>query len=99
MKFGHLFEFHKIPEWYTEYVQYKDLRKKIDEFKSLVKEGHVRKLKGYWTINKKGQIFCIDFIQDFKSEIAAGNLSPRTLKKRARTISRVDESDVIGGTA
>lgn len=26
MKFGHLFEFHKIPEWYDEYVRYRDLR-------------------------------------------------------------------------
>jgi len=37
MKFGQLFEFWKIPEWYTEYMSYIDLREKIDEFKALRK--------------------------------------------------------------
>ena len=51
MKFGNLFEFHKIPEWYTEYVHYVLLRSLIDEFKSLRKLGLVRPLKGFYTIN------------------------------------------------
>jgi hypothetical protein len=54
MKFGHLFEFHKIPEWYTEYVHYKDLRDQIDQFKKFFKEGLVKPLNGYYTINKAG---------------------------------------------
>ena len=62
MKFGHLFEFHKIPEWYTEYLDYIALREKIDQFKELAKVESVRKLKGYYMINNKGQIYCIDFI-------------------------------------
>ena len=69
MKFGHLFEFHKIPEWYTEYVDYKELRALIDEFKALSKVEAVKKLKGYYMINNKGQIYCIDFIKNYKEDV------------------------------
>jgi SPX domain protein involved in polyphosphate accumulation len=54
MKFGHLFEFHKIPEWYTEYVHYKDLREQIDKFKAFCKDGLAKPLNGYYMINPKG---------------------------------------------
>ena len=54
MKFGHLFEFHKIPEWYTEYMQYKEMKSRIDTFKKLMTHGKTRKLKGYYMINKEG---------------------------------------------
>jgi len=54
MKFGHLFEYHKIPDWYTEYVHYRELKIKIDEFKALKKQSQVKQLKGYYTINKFG---------------------------------------------
>ena len=54
MKFGHLFEFHKIPEWYTEYVHYRDLKDRISDFKRRLKQDKVRKLKGYYMVNKKG---------------------------------------------
>ena len=37
MKFGQLFEFHKIPEWYTEYIDYKQLKEHISDFKKLKK--------------------------------------------------------------
>ena len=63
MKFGHLFEFHKIPDWYTEYVHYNELKEKIAEFKELRKSGSVKKLKGYYMINRHGQLYCIDFIK------------------------------------
>lgn len=69
MKFGQLFEFHKIPEWYTEYISYVDLREKIDEFKTLRKQGVVRLLRGYYMIGKQGQIFSIDFIKNYKEEV------------------------------
>lgn len=52
MKFGHLFEFHKIPDWYTEYVQYRELKTRIDTFKAMKKNGTIDKLKGYYMINK-----------------------------------------------
>ena len=51
MRFGEIFELHKIPEWYTEYMDYKALRLRIDEFKNLRKTGDTRKLKGYYMIN------------------------------------------------
>ena len=54
MKFGHLFEFHKIPDWYTEYVHYRELKVRIDEFKALKKLGSIDKLKGYYMINRQG---------------------------------------------
>lgn len=69
MKFGHLLEFHKIPEWYTQYCVYNDHKKRIDGFKDCVKKGYARKLKGYYTINKKGQIYCIDFIKNYKDDV------------------------------
>ena len=88
MKFGHLFEFHKIPDWYTEYVHYKELKLRIDEFKSLKKMGQVKQLKGYYMINKRGQIYSIDFIKDYKKRVnsreggAANDKSARLKKRR-----------------
>ena len=69
MKFGHLFEFHKIPEWYTEYLDYVELRSLIDDFKKLNKAERVKKLKGYYMVNNRGQIYCIDFIKNYKEQI------------------------------
>lgn len=63
MKFGHLFEFHKIPDWYTEYLHYNELKTKISDFKTMKKSGNVRQLKGYYMINKRGQLYSIDFIK------------------------------------
>ena len=88
MKFGHLFEFHKIPEWYTEYVDYKELRALIDDFKLLNKVEKVKKLKGYYMINDKGQLYCIDFIKNYKEDLKSiGSNSPKF------KVSRVAESD------
>ena len=35
-----------------------------DAIKAMKKAGTAKQLKGYYMINKKGQIYCIDFIQD-----------------------------------
>ena len=40
MKFGKQFEFHKIPEWYTDYVDYVRLKELISMFKKKVKSKH-----------------------------------------------------------
>jgi hypothetical protein len=82
MRFGFLLEFHKIPEWYTQYCLYHDHKKRIDEFRELVKEGTCRKLKGYYTINKKGQIYCIDFIKNYKDDVKQS----KGIKKRKLSI-------------
>jgi len=37
MKFGNQFEFHKIPEWYTEYLDYQKFKELIKAFKSRLK--------------------------------------------------------------
>ena len=37
MNFGSLLEHHKIPEWYTEYLSYKELSEEIAEFKISIK--------------------------------------------------------------
>jgi hypothetical protein len=37
MKFGVQFEFHKIPEWYSEYLDYVRFKKLIKDFKLKVK--------------------------------------------------------------
>ena len=37
MKFGVQFEFHKIPEWYTDYLDYIKLKKLISAFKAKIK--------------------------------------------------------------
>lgn len=37
MKFGVQFEFHKIPEWYSEYLDYRRFKGLIKKFKVKVK--------------------------------------------------------------
>ena len=34
MKFGEQLEYHKIPEWYTMYLNYESFKHKIESFKS-----------------------------------------------------------------
>ena len=82
MKFGHLFEFHKIPDWYTEYVHYRELKVRIDEFKALKKIAQIDKLKGYYMINKQGQIYCIDFIKDFQPKTKNEKMSKQRQKSQ-----------------
>ena len=82
MKFGHLFEYHKIPEWYTEYMHYKELKQRIDNFKNLTKVEKTRKLKGYYMVNKAGQFYCIDFIKDFSA-------TKNKLQRKARNSQNV----------
>ena len=44
MRFGSLLEFHKVPEWYTEYLDYIELRNLIDIHKQRIKLGKCAKL-------------------------------------------------------
>jgi len=60
MKFSAQFEFHKIPEWYSEYMDYKRLKAMIKRFKGKVSsnrnyfmmslEGNMQKLRGLYTL-------------------------------------------------
>ena len=91
MKFGQLFEFHKIPEWYNEYVHYIELRELIDQFKSFKKLGFVEPLNGYYTINNQGQIYSIDFIVNYKDDIQ------KNLKEGEATSSPVGRRRAMSG--
>ena len=99
MKFGHLFEFHKIPDWYTEYVHYKELKGRIEQFKALIGEGQTKSLKGYWMINKNGQLYSIDFIKDMKAAKADGHSKS---KQRVLSLSGLpihNSNDQLGGNS
>ena len=61
MKFGNLFEFHKIPEWYTEYLDYVEMRDRIDTFKKEVKVGSSKKLSGIYNLNATGSMMFVDY--------------------------------------
>ncbi len=46
MKFGQQFEFHKIPEWFEDYLSYKRLKQLLQKYSHRVKAGQAYKLKG-----------------------------------------------------
>ena len=92
MKFGQLLEQHKIPEWYTQYCVYNEHKKRINAFKEMAKKGMTRKLKGYYTINNKGQIYCIDFIKNYKEDVAK---KPAKLSVKKRTISSARKGSLV----
>lgn len=50
----------------------------------MAKQGITRKLKGYYTINAKGQIYCIDFIKNYKEDVRT---KKSTIKKKRRLSS------------
>jgi DNA-binding PadR family transcriptional regulator len=97
MRFGHLLEFHKIPEWYTYYCLYNDHKQRIEEFQEHVQQNRCRKLKGYYTINKKGQIYCIDFIKNYKDDVKQANKKKGVKRKRRNSQEKIsaklDEED------
>ncbi len=53
MKFSEQFEYHKIPEWYSEYLDYKFFKEHLKNFRSNVRDGSLTKLKGLYTLSKK----------------------------------------------
>ncbi len=65
MKFGQQFEFHKIPEWYDEYLDYRML-------KALLKRASDRKLRGVYYFTKDSRTFRINgaLVNTFKHQLA-----------------------------
>lgn len=53
MKFGIQFEFHKIPEWYTDYLDYMKFKTIIKAFKKKLKSKYyfILRLHGYFKSN------------------------------------------------
>lgn len=73
MKFGLQFEFHKIPEWYSEYLDYRRFKAMIKRFKIKVKSnlipfhicvlyigGDVEKLRGLYYLTQKKCVIPMD---------------------------------------
>ena len=67
MKFGNIFETHKIPEWYEAYLNYKLLKKLVKNFKKGVKSGKHRKLNGIYRVNKKFVVYHSDLFDKKKT--------------------------------
>lgn len=59
MRFGHQFEFHKIPEWYLQYLDYEGFKLMIEGFKEEVKKGNMIKLPGFYVFTKSRQLISI----------------------------------------
>ena len=53
MRFGQQFEFHKIPEWYTMYLNYHLFKDMIDIFIMKVMEGDLIMLNQCWRFKKE----------------------------------------------
>jgi SPX domain protein involved in polyphosphate accumulation len=67
MKFGKQFEFHKIPEWYTDYFDYQKFKKLISAFKKklqgnfkdfhdLLLANEVSKLRGLYYLTSQSSV-------------------------------------------
>ena len=48
MRFGQLFEYHKIPEWYNNYLKYEKLKEGIEKFQEQCNNGERLKLHGLY---------------------------------------------------
>lgn len=57
MKFGVQFEFHKIPEWYSEYLDYRRFKGIIKKFKKKVKSKSFKLLLLYFCIHQTSIYF------------------------------------------
>jgi len=68
MKFGALFESHKIPEWYDHYFDYKKFTEAIKTQKSSIKSNQLTKINGIHYLTEKNlivQIPIFDHLPDF----------------------------------
>jgi hypothetical protein len=60
MKFGEIFEYHKIPEWYNMYLNYELFKQKIELFTLKKKLNEVIRLPGYYVRTSDGQLVQLD---------------------------------------
>jgi len=63
MKFGNLFEFHKIPEWYNEYLDYKKFVRMIESHQQSIKCNELTKLSGIFFITEHKEVIDIPIFQ------------------------------------
>ena len=64
MKFGNLFEFHKIPEWYNHYLEYKHLCALIKHHKEMIKHSELAKLNGIFFLTADLQVINVPIFRD-----------------------------------
>ena len=68
MKFGEIFEYHKIPEWYNMYLNYELFKQKIELFSMKKKFDEVMKLPGYYFRKDDGQLVYLDLTLSNKQD-------------------------------
>ena len=64
MKFGAIFEYHKIPEWYNMYLNYELLRQRLDDFN----DKNPVKLPGYYFWCRNGEIKKLTLKSDVREQ-------------------------------
>ena len=68
MKFGEIFEYHKIPEWYNMYLNYELFKQKIELFSMKKKFDEVMKLPGYYFRKDDGELVYLDLTLSNKQD-------------------------------
>lgn len=63
MKFGNLFEFHKIPEWYNHYLDYKKFVAQIESHQQMVKSKELSKLNGVFFMTEDKRILDVPLFE------------------------------------
>jgi hypothetical protein len=75
MKFSEQFEYHKIPEWYSEYLDYKFFKDQLKHFRTKVTgnnriyfnyfiiDGELTKLRGLYTLTNKRFVIPMDILE------------------------------------
>lgn len=63
MKFGNLFEFHKIPEWYNEYLDYKKFARFIESHQQMVHSKDLFKLDGVFFLTADKQVIDVPIFE------------------------------------
>mgnify|MGYP000884102214 CR=1 FL=1 len=63
MKFGNLFEFHKIPEWYHEYLDYRAFATICKGHSAAVANKHLTKLSGIYYLTESKRVIDIPIFE------------------------------------
>lgn len=77
--FSEQFEYHKIPEWYSEYLDYNFFKEYLKLFRTNVRDGDLTKLRGLYTLTKKRLPIQMDIFggaelsKDDSSEVSNSN--------------------------
>ena len=94
MKFGTIFETHKIPDWYDHYLDYKMLKKLVKANKKAIKAGTRRKLNGLYRITKKFVVYRADLFDMTGNDRRHSNFELK-IKKRGAGSELLSEKDQL----